>query len=108
MPKANSKKRKRVSVTDTMKTVQEKLQSAVDRKLVKMDDRGDFWVVVPGQKGHANYIYNIKDRLKADGFIFTAELGWYKRKHPAFTSAIGDRLTLGRADVAVRSIKAGP
>lgn len=90
MPKTKSKQRKRVSVTDTMKTVQEKLRSAVDRKLVKMDDRGDIWVCVPGEKGHKNYIFNIKDRLKADGFAYTAELGWHKHKHPAITSAISD------------------
>ena len=43
-----------MSVTDGMKTVQEKLRSAVDRQLVKMEDRGEMWVCVPGAKGHKN------------------------------------------------------
>ena len=81
-------KRPRVSVTDAMKTVQEKLRSAVDRELVKMEDRGGVWVCVPGAKGHKNYIYQIKDRLKADRFKY-GELGWHKHKSLAPERAIG-------------------
>ena len=83
------KKRTRVSVTDAMKTVQEKLRSAVDRELVKMEDRGEMWVCVSGAKGHANYIFQIKDRLKANRFKYNGELGWHKRKSLAPERAIG-------------------
>ena len=82
-------KRGRVSVTDAMKTVQEKLRSAVDRELVKMEDRGGVWVCVAGAKGHKNYIYQIKDRLKADRFKYNGELGWHKHKSLAPERAIG-------------------
>ena len=82
-------KRGRVSVTDAMKTVQEKLRSAVDRELVKMEDREGVWVCVAGAKGHKNYIYQIKDRLKADRFKYNGELGWHKRKSLAPERAIG-------------------
>lgn len=83
-------KRKRKSVTDNMETVQDKLRSAVDRKLVKMEDRGQFWVCVPGVKGHANYIFNIKDRLKKDRFEWNdVDRWWYKPKSVAPERAIG-------------------
>ena len=82
-------KRGRVSVTDAMKTVQEKLRSAVDRELVKMEDRGGVWVCVAGAKGHKNYILKIKDRLKADRFNYKGGLGWHKRKSLAPERAIG-------------------
>ena len=82
-------KRPRVSVTDAMKTVQEKLRSSVERELVKMEDRGGVWVCVPGAKGHKNYIYQIKDRLKADRFKYNDELGWHKHKSLAPERAIG-------------------
>ena len=82
-------KRPRVSVTAAMNTVQEKLRSSVDRELVRMEDRGDMWVCVPGAKGHKNYIYQIKDRLKADRFKYNGELGWHKRKSLAPERAIG-------------------
>ena len=72
--------KKRASVTDSMKTVQEKLRSAVDRKLVRFEDRGGFWLCVPGEKGHKKYIYNIRARLKADHFEYKDNLGWYKLK----------------------------
>lgn len=92
MPKSTSKlrgKRVRASVTDSMKTVQEKLRSAVDRKLVKMEDRGDLWVCVPGANGHKAYIFNIKDRLQADRFQYSDKLGWHKLKSVAPERAIG-------------------
>jgi hypothetical protein len=73
-------KRPRVSVTDAMKTVQEKLRSSVERELVKIEDRGEMWVCVPGAKGHKNYIYQIKDRLKADRFKYNGKIGWHKHK----------------------------
>ena len=72
-----------------MGTVQEKLQSAVDRKLVRMEDRGHVWVCVPGGKGHSSYIFNVKDRLKADRFVYSSELGWHKSKSGAPERAIG-------------------
>ena len=81
--------RARMSVTDKMKTVQEKLRSAVDRQLVKMEDRGEMWVCVPGAKGHKNYIFQTRDRLKADRFEYTDKLGWHKRKSVAPERAIG-------------------
>ena len=35
-------------------------------------------VVLPGAKGHANYVYNIKDRLKEIGFQWNEEVKlWY-------------------------------
>lgn len=92
MAKSNGKpreKRPRVRATDAMKTVQEKLRSAVDRELVKMEDRGCVWVCVAGAKGHKNYIYKIKDRLKADRFKYTGDLGWHKSKSVAPERAIG-------------------
>lgn len=82
--------KKRASVTDGMKTVQDKLMSAVDRKKVRFDDRGGFWVCVPGEKGHPSYIYNIKDRLKADRFEWdSAGCYWRKSKAVAPERAIG-------------------
>eukprot|EP00966_Prymnesium_polylepis_P076383 1770376-Prymnesium_polylepis.1 len=94
---ANNKpcaKRKRASATDGMQTAQEKLQSGVDRKPLKMEDRGDVWVIVPGEKGCSNYIYNVKDRLKADRFQFSNGL-WCKNTSPGRVgdSAIGDGLS---------------
>ena len=91
MPKVNRLrgKRSRGSVTDAMGTVQEKLQSAVDRKLVRMEDRGEVWVCVPGEHGHSCYIFNIKDRLKADRFKYSSELGWHKCKSLAPERPIG-------------------
>jgi len=82
-------KRPRVSVTDAMKTVQGKLRSAIDRELVKMEDRGEMWVCVSGAKGHKNYVFQIKDRLKADRFKYNGELGWHKPKSLAPERAIG-------------------
>ena len=90
MAKTKGKQRKRMSVTDKMETVQDKLRSAVDRKLVKMEDRGGFWVCVPGVKGHASYIFKIKDRLKKDRFEWNGvERWWYKPKSVAPERAIG-------------------
>ena len=92
MPKVKKSSRGRgvrVSVTDAMVSVQDKLQSAIDRKLVRMEDRVSMWVCVPGEKGHSNYIYKIKDRLKADRFKYDGGLGWHKHKTVAPERAIG-------------------
>ena len=80
--------RKRKSVTDSMTTVQEKLLSGVDRQLIAFEDRGDEWVAVPGPKGHCNYIYRIRERLKADRFQFR-DGEWRKSKAVAPERAIG-------------------
>ena len=72
---------RRPSVTDGMKSVQQKLRSGVDRKLIRFEDAGCRWVVRPGSKGHNNYIFHIRDRLKADGFLFDGvNWAWYKYK----------------------------
>ena len=81
--------KKRASVTDGMKTVQDKLRSAVERKLVRFEDRGGFWVCVAGERGHKNYIFNIKDRLKADRFEWDGVGSWCKSKAVAPERAIG-------------------
>ena len=80
--------RKRKSVTDSMKTVQQKLLSGVDRGLVAFEDRGCEWVAVAGVKGHRNYIFNIRDRLKADRFEFR-DGEWCKCKKIAPERAVG-------------------
>ena len=86
---APHKKRSRTSVTDSMATVQEKIVSAVNRQLMCMADLDHMWRCIPGEKGHQNYIYKIKDRLKADRFQWTTEKGWHKFKRAAPERAIG-------------------
>ena len=78
MPKTTPKA-KRASVTDGMATVTEKLASGVERKLIKFVERDGFWVVEPGDRGHSNYIYNIRERLKADNFTFDGKLKKWKK-----------------------------
>ena len=82
MPKVAAKPRaKRPSVTDGMGTVVEKLASGVQRKLIKVVEQDGRWLVEPGERGHASYIYNIKDRLKADNFEFDGRTKmWSKLK----------------------------
>ena len=76
---------KRKSVTDWVASDAEKLMSGVERELIKILDadtqsvelRG-YWpdhpfsceVVVPGPKGHFDYIRNIVGRLEPLGFAF--------------------------------------
>ena len=82
MPKVPAKPRaKRPSVTDGMGTVVEKLASGVQRKLIKVVEKDGRWLVEPGERGHASYIYNIRDRLKADSFEFDGRTKtWSKLK----------------------------
>ena len=61
----------------------------MDRKLVRMEDRGDMWVCLAGACGHTAYIFKIKDRLKADRFKYAGTLGWHKLKSVAPERAIG-------------------
>ena len=83
-----AQKRKRASVTDGLLTNKEKLESGVERGLLSFKDSPlDEWpglaagyvVALPGSKGHRAYLYNIRDRLKKDGFVFnnTVKL-WYR------------------------------
>ena len=83
-----AQKRKRASVTDGLLTNKEKLESGVERGLLSLKDSPlDEWpglaagyvVALPGPKGHRAYLYNIRDRLKKDGFVFhnTVKL-WYR------------------------------
>ena len=95
-------KKKRPSVTDNMCSPAEKILSAVDRKLIKILDSefngaelNKYWksasppllqpciVVVPGPEGASKYIFNIRERLKYEGFRFDggAKL-WYRGKVP--------------------------
>ena len=83
-----AQKRKRASVTGGLLTNKEKLESGVERGLLSLKDSPlDEWpglaagyvVALPGSKGHRAYLYNIRDRLKKDGFVFnnTVKL-WYR------------------------------
>ena len=78
-----------VNVKSSTKTNRDKLQLDVDRMLLRFEDRGSFWACVPGEKGSKNYIYNIRERLKADLFKFSPKLGWHKKKKKASDKAIG-------------------
>jgi len=62
-----------------MATVTEKLASGVERKLIKFVERDGFWVVEPGDRGHPKYIYNIRERLKADNFTFDGKVKKWKK-----------------------------
>ena len=55
---------------------------------MRFEDRGGFWLCVPGENGHNKYIYNIRARLKADRFEYKENLGWYKLKSVAPERAI--------------------
>ena len=72
-----------------MISVQDKLKSDIDHKLLRMEDHGTMWVCVLGEKGHTNYMYEIEDRLKADRFKYDSGLGWHKHKSVAPERAIG-------------------
>ena len=76
--------KKRPSVTDSMESNAEKIVSGVTRKKIELIDSDEdaakleqVWpgapvpcvVVVPGSKGHFNYIKKIHERLSAEGFI---------------------------------------
>ena len=82
MPIEKKKRYKRKSVTDAMETNGEKVNSAVERRLIVIAPPcADEWpdapsgclVVRPGERGHDNYIYNIKGRLKDLGFRWDKE-----------------------------------
>ena len=95
MPSRAIRKR-RSSVTDSMASNAEKIQSGVKRQLIELLDSeidaaklAKLWpeapvhcvVVVPGAKGHWNYIRNISERLEAEGF--TLGLPYPHRPKPA-------------------------
>ena len=76
--------KKRSNVTDAMASNAEKIVSGLDRQLIELIDSEEdaaklaaIWpgaptpcvVVVPGSKGHFNYIKNIHERLSAEGFV---------------------------------------
>ena len=79
---------RRKSVTDGLKSNSAKLESGVDRGLIRLlvtptpefpSFQQGFALVVPGPKGHAKYVINIRDRLKQAGFMFDAETkAWFK------------------------------
>ena len=78
--KVSTKKKK--SVTDGMSNA-EKIDSGVKRELIRFvytpdaelpDVPAGLRVVLPGPKGHNNYIFNIKERLKEAGFSFNPKL----------------------------------
>ena len=91
-------RKKRPSVTDSMKSDAEKILSGVQRELIQLLDSDvdavalrDVWptaprsclVVVPGPKGHKSYIYLIRQRLKAEGFEFDGDSKlWFRRIFP--------------------------
>ena len=77
------KKKKRLSVTASMTSDVQKLNSGIERKLIKVvltphPSVSGKWpgappgiqVVVPGELGHSAYIFQIKDRLKNSGFTW--------------------------------------
>ena len=79
-------KKKRLSVTASMTSDIQKLNSGIERKLIKVvltphRDVSGKWpgappgiqVVIPGDKGHPAYIFQIKDRLKTSGFQWSPE-----------------------------------
>ena len=77
------KKKPRKSVTDGMSCNLDKLNSGVERELIRFVCTPDeelpgvpdgLRVVLPGRKGNVKYIINIKDRLKEAGFHFNPEL----------------------------------
>ena len=80
------KKKKRLSVTASMNSDVQKLNSGIERKLIKVvltphPSVSGKWpgappgiqVVVPGELGHSAYIFQIKDRLKNSGFQWSPE-----------------------------------
>ena len=79
--------KRRKSITDGM-TNEQKLESAVERELISLETSpcarvpsfpAGYALVLPGPKGHAKYVINIRDRLKAAGFCFDADSKvWYK------------------------------
>ena len=78
--KASTKKKK--SVTDGMSNL-DKLDSGVKRGLIRFvytpdaelpEVPGGLRVVLPGPKGHNNYIFHIKGRLEEAGFSFNPKL----------------------------------
>ena len=82
------KKRKpRKSVTDGMSNAADKVWSSIERRLIKVVPTPvpewpgaplGLLVVLPGAKGHANYIFNIRDRLKEIGYQWNDEVKlWY-------------------------------
>ena len=78
---------RRPSVTDGM-TNADKLVSGVERGLIRLlitpapefpNFPAGHALVVPGPKGHARYVINIRDRLKQAGFAFDPETkAWFK------------------------------
>lgn len=86
-------KSKRRSVTDGMATNFEKLRSGVERGLVvfkrpaadEFPTAHDLYIIAaPGKKGHSNYLYNIRDRLKEAGFQWLADHKvWYRSRFNA-------------------------
>ena len=78
MPSATPKA-KHASVTDGMVTTAEKLASGVERKLIKFVKRDGFWAVEPGDCGHSNYVYDIRDKLKAKKISFDGKLKKWKK-----------------------------
>ena len=77
---------KRKSVTDGM-TNYEKLVSGVERQLLAFEETPcdafpgvgpGVLVALPGKKGHAKYLFHIRDRLKLEGFKWNPEFKvWY-------------------------------
>ena len=82
-----TKRKPRKSVTDSMTHPADKLWSSIERRMIKVVPTPvpewpgaplGMLVVLPGTKGHSSYIYNIKERLKAVGFQWNAEMKlWY-------------------------------
>jgi|EP00966_Prymnesium_polylepis_P129553 hypothetical protein len=81
-------KRKRSSVTDSLTSEREKLQSSIERGLISIEDGSSMGrtglgacVVVVARKGTVVYVRNIKERLVANGFVFhPAWNAWAKPK----------------------------
>ena len=90
-------KTKRKSVTDVMTSNFEKLKSGVDRELLAfkvvrghLNDEEEppigplplqelYVIAVPGRRGHAQYIFNIRDRLKDAGFDWLPDVKLWQR-----------------------------
>ena len=87
MPKEPSQIEAYRKLWDMKLTNKEKLESGIQRGLLSFKDSPlDEWpgleagyvIALPGSKGHRAYLYNIRDRLKKAGFVFSdSKKLWY-------------------------------
>lgn len=96
MLRTRVEKKKRSSITDSMKSDAEKILSGAERGKIKLLDSdmdrvelSHLWpdaptpCVVPVNSAGFNYVFKIKERLKAEGFFWDARVKlWFRPKLP--------------------------